>query len=455
MQFFKSSIYIILYLYALYSNVYCDETDTLDDVTPSTEELESIYSFFYKSTEKDFSSEKSTAQAKTNDQFAIQSYNCKELNGQNTQEAIFYKRLITILLSNLAIQRIDDKVIGILNIEASSSQFEYLQNFVNGQGSIREVDRILDNVIKQPDYTMYHYMADMSHYLLSEHLMNYLLIMKEHWDITIISLVVISSFMILRRQRWSRGLIIFLLIDVIFIISFFLTWWRLIQEAEIKLMAAQAQFVEMPIACQPHKMGLWDKMVASFSSTNDCEKYYESIMTNPRLQVTPAYALTYFLSTVILQPVSYCGLVISEFIDNATSKLNFVYKIPIMIILYLTVCLLIILVPLFLWISFGGSINFGIGPFLNFGIKGKTNSNEKQERIERIYEDISPKKKLKDSKKMKQILSKQQDKADPAGGDAGIDIHNLNEKRIKCKCENKNADESMEYEEKEEKDNDC
>jgi len=27
---------------------------------------------------------------------------------------------------------------------------------------------------------MYHYMADMSHYLLSEHLMNYLLIMKEH-----------------------------------------------------------------------------------------------------------------------------------------------------------------------------------------------------------------------------------------------------------------------------------
>jgi len=40
-------------------------------------------------------------------------------------------------------------------------------------------------------------------------------------------------------------------------------------------------------------------------------------------------------------------------------------------------------VPFFL---FGGSINFGIGPFLNFGIKGKTNSNEKQERIERIYE---------------------------------------------------------------------
>lgn len=57
-----------------------------------------------------------------------------------------------------------------------------------------------------------------------------------------------------------------------------------------------------------------------FTATNDCEKYYETIMTNPRLQVTPALALTHFLSTAIFQPVSYFGLVISEFVDNATGK---------------------------------------------------------------------------------------------------------------------------------------
>lgn len=39
--------------------------------------------------------------------------------------------------------------------------------------------------------------------------------------------------------------------------------FSILQEAEIKFMAAQAQFAEMPIACQPHKMSLWDKMVAS------------------------------------------------------------------------------------------------------------------------------------------------------------------------------------------------
>lgn len=57
-----------------------------------------------------------------------------------------------------------------------------------------------------------------------------------------------------------------------------------------------------------------------FSATNDCEKYYETIMMNPRLQVTPAFALTHFLSTSIFQPLSYLGLVISEFVDNATSE---------------------------------------------------------------------------------------------------------------------------------------
>ncbi|XP_050451313.1 uncharacterized protein LOC126851411 isoform X1 [Cataglyphis hispanica] len=450
MQPFKTLIYIVLYLCALYCYVYCDETNTFNDVTPSTDELQNIHSFFYLS-EDDFSSP--AVQTKKNGQSAmVQSYSCKELDEQNIQGAIFYKRLIAVLLSNFAIQRVNDKLIGTLNMEASFSQFEYLQNFVDGQGSIREVDRILDNVIKQSDYTTSHYMTEMSYYLnlLSEHMMNCLLIMKEHWDITIISLIVISSFMVLRRQKWSRSLIIFLLIDVIFLISFFITWWRLIQEAEIKLMAAQAQFAEMPIACQPHKMGLWDKMVTSLFSTNDCEKYYESIMTNPRLQVTPAYALTYFLSTVIFQPLSYFGLVISEFIDNATNKLNFFYKIPIITALFLTICICIILFPLFL---LGGSIKFGIGPFFKFGIKGNKNSDKRQERIDRIYEDTSFTKRLKDSEMMKQISLRQQDK-DPAGGDASIDVHHLSEKHIKCKCENKNADESMECEERE-KDNDC
>ncbi|XP_071582800.1 uncharacterized protein [Temnothorax nylanderi] len=451
MHVLQLSIYIVFHLCVLFLNVHCQEADTFDDVTPdlATPELRNIHSFFYMSSEEDLSN--LAAETRKNEQSLsnamTQPCSCRELDERNTQEAIFYKRLIAILLSNLAIQRIDDGLIGTLNIEASSSQFEYLQNFVNGQGSIREVDRILNNAIKRSAYSACHYMAEASYYFnlftskASEYLMHYLLLMNEHWDITIIAFTLIASFIILRRQRWSRGLLIFLMIDVIFVISFFITWWRLIQEAEIKLMAAQAQFAEMPIACQPHKMSLWDKMwekIALFSSTNDCEKYYETIMTNPRLQVTPAFALTYFVTTTIFQPLSYFGLVMSEFIDNATSRLNFFYKFPVVIALFLSFCVCIILIP-FSWI--GGSINFGFGPFFKFGIKGRQNSNEKKERIERIYEETSPKMRLKDSEKMKQITSGQDN--DPAGGDTGTDIQ-PREKRKKYKCENKSGDGDVE-----------
>jgi len=84
------------------------------------------------------------------------------------------------------LQRINDRLIGTINMEISSSQFEYLQNFLNGQGSIREVDRILINVIKQSEYSTCHYMTEAFYYFnlfvnkTSEYLIYYVSFMKEH-----------------------------------------------------------------------------------------------------------------------------------------------------------------------------------------------------------------------------------------------------------------------------------
>ncbi|KAG5306561.1 CLCC1 protein, partial [Acromyrmex insinuator] len=454
MQFLQMSIYIVAYLCVFFLNVYCEK----DDVIPSTPELTEIQSFFYMFAKEDLTSP--VAEIEKNQSLTIsQSCSYREPDKRNTQETIFYKRLIAILLSKLKMQRIDDRLVGTLTIEVFSSELEYLQKFVNGQGSIREVDRILINAITGSEYSARDYMTEASYYfnlLLSktsenliyyispmEDLMYYMSLIKDRWDITIIFFIVIASFMILRRQKSSRGLLIFLVIDVIFVISFVINWWRLVQEAEIKLMAAQAKFREMPIACQPHKMNFWDKMYEWLSPTNNCEKYYETIMTNPRLQVTPAFVLTNLLTTIIFQPLTYLGLVISEFIDNATSKLNFFYKIPIILALFLSICICIILIP-FSWI--GGSINFGFGPFFKFGMKGRRNSNKNQgDRIERIYEEVSPKRRLKDSGKIKQIMLGQDN--DLAGGDA--DMHHLVRYK-KCQCEKK-ADGDAECIKKEEK----
>lgn len=89
-------------------------------------------------------------------------------------------------IDKFCLQRTDDRLSGTLSIEVSPSQLKYLQNFVEGQGSIREVDRILDNAIKQSEYSACHYMTEMSHYFhvfasdASEYFMYYLSLMKEH-----------------------------------------------------------------------------------------------------------------------------------------------------------------------------------------------------------------------------------------------------------------------------------
>lgn len=43
-------------------------------------------------------------------------------------------------------------------------------------------------------------------------------------------------------------------------------------------------------------------------------------MTNPKLKITPAFALSHFITTVILHPITHIGSIISVFIDNATGK---------------------------------------------------------------------------------------------------------------------------------------
>lgn len=100
------------------------------------------------------------------------------------------------------------------------------------------------------------------------------------------------------------------------------------------------KFSDIPISCQPDKMNLWHKFVSFFCkyigtlknalesychlsivvAKDDCEQYYETVMSNPKLKITPAFALSHFITTVVLHPVTHIGTVISGFINNATGN---------------------------------------------------------------------------------------------------------------------------------------
>ncbi|XP_031772428.1 chloride channel CLIC-like protein 1 isoform X2 [Apis florea] len=288
----------------------------------------------------------------------------KQANNYSSHEAIFYKRLINLLLSNIHIQNEDEvSITGILEIEISHSQMEILKNFHIHQTSLKEIDDIFSNTIRKPQYN---YMSGVTNILdiLHRGFRTILQTVQEHQDGTIIiftMLIVCSTF---RMITWGRRFPIFSIIQVIFILSFFMTWWQLIKEAEVKSIAAQMKFSEIPISCQPNKMSLWNKFV-SFFDNDDCEKYYETKMTNPKLKITPALALSHFLSTIILHPISHVGSTISIFINNATENLSWGQSWIMKLILFLCVCLVIVSIPFYLSRA---SFNLGLGPFFKLGI---------------------------------------------------------------------------------------
>lgn len=43
-------------------------------------------------------------------------------------------------------------------------------------------------------------------------------------------------------------------------------------------------------------------------------------MSNPKLKVTPAHALSHFITSVVLHPITHMGTIISHFISNATGN---------------------------------------------------------------------------------------------------------------------------------------
>ncbi|KZC12295.1 hypothetical protein WN55_03809 [Dufourea novaeangliae] len=288
----------------------------------------------------------------------------KEMDNFDSHEGIFYKRLISLLLSNIRIKEKNDILtVGILEIEVSHSQMQVLENLHTQKISLREVDEILSNAIRKPQYNV----TEAVHYfdVILKNFKMALKTIEDHPDGAIIIFVMLMVGVMLKTVTWGRRFSMFVIIQILFVLSFFMTWWQLIQEAEIKSFAEQMKFATVPISCQPDKMNMWDKIVAFVTSNEDCEKYYRVTMSNPTLKITPAYALSHFVTTVILHPITHMGTVVSGFINNATDSLPWAYAWLIRCILFSCVGCVIIVIPFCLT---GASFNLGLGPLLRFGI---------------------------------------------------------------------------------------
>lgn len=314
----------------------------------------------------------------------------KQIDNCQSHEAIFYKRLINLLVLNMNLKEEDDMlVVGTLEFEMSHAQMKILQNVQKQKVSLREVDEILSTTIKKPYHSMFNFMEFFS--TIWRSFLMTLRTIQHHPDAAILVFVMFMFGLMLRMIKHGRGIPIFIILQVIFVLSFLMTWWQLIQEAEIKSIAEQMKFSNIPIACQPDKMSMWDKFVSYLNFNDDCEKYHQAMMSNPKLKVTPAHALSHLLTTVILNPVIHMGTVISGFINNATDNIPWTYAWIVKIMLYFSIGIVIVLLPI--CVS-GASINLGVGPLLRFGIDyhrkhRKGNSLEYENKREPV-QDIPP-----------------------------------------------------------------
>ncbi|XP_033335233.2 uncharacterized protein LOC117225657 isoform X1 [Megalopta genalis] len=305
--------------------------------------------------------------------------NCvKPVDNSENQAAIFYKRLINMMLLNMNIkQESDVLLVGTLEIIMTPTQMEILKNFHTQPASLREVDEILSMTIIKPSDNLYRLdsVADflgeqferfgMAFQTVLEHIGMAFWSVWKHPDVLPFLSVLLLIGLTLRMIRYGHGISMFILIQIIFVVSFLMTWWNLIQEAEIKAMAEQMKFSNIPISCQPDKMTIWDKFVSFLSANDDCEKYHQAMMSNPKLKVTPAHALSHLFSTVTLQPIIHMGTAVSGFITNATDDLPWLYGWLVKCLLFLCVGIVIIMLPIFLS---GGFVDFGMGPLFKFAI---------------------------------------------------------------------------------------
>ncbi|OAD59484.1 hypothetical protein WN48_09006 [Eufriesea mexicana] len=391
MKYSSKFLFILIHLFVIILIVDCEDESYFED-TINDEEFINPHSFFFDKQSKtmiediEVNSVKDVAEYSIVARNNLKSYN--QINNCNSHEAIFYQRLINLLLSNVYIQNQNDvSITGVLEISISHSQIETLRNFHTHKMSLREVDEILSNIIKKPKN---YYTFGVKHIsgMLYKAFHSILKILQDHPDGFLILSVMIMVGLTFRKIAQGHRLPIFGLIQIILLLSFFITWWQLIKEAEIKSTAEQIKFSKIPISCEPDKMNMWDKIVAFFYG-DDCEQYYRTMMSNPKLKITPALALSHFVSTVIFHPITHIGTVISVFISNVTDNLPWTYRWIIICMLFLCIGSVIIMIPLILC---GASFNLGLSGFgISFAQTNRTgNSLENVQKRDPVQVILQP-----------------------------------------------------------------
>ena len=138
-----------------------------------------------------------------------------------------------------------------------------------------------------------------------------------------------------------------------------------------------------------------------------CEAYYEALLVNPILEVTPITALTEMVSQFVLRPLNVLGQHLGNFYANLLEPLPWVWKLPVLLVAT-TIIVIVIL------IAFRYKLNFGFNLFCLEPTSYKSLSqSEESKQVKRGFTNYLPrglnflkKKKMKKREKFQKISKK-------------------------------------------------
>nr|CAD7433220.1 unnamed protein product [Timema monikensis] len=127
--------------------------------------------------------------------------------------------------------------------------------------------------------------------------------------------------------------------------------------AEIRQYVFQKKHTEVPIQCRPpSELGFWDWLTYGYEQNLDiCQKYYENIMLDPGIHVSPHLVLAEMMSTFVLHPASALGNAVGTFSKGVLGNLPWGLNYLVLLISYIAIIVLIIVV---LALIFGCHIRF-------------------------------------------------------------------------------------------------
>ncbi|KAG8034246.1 hypothetical protein G9C98_001330 [Cotesia typhae] len=134
-------------------------------------------------------------------------------------------------------------------------------------------------------------------------------------------------------------------------------------------------------------MTWWDKLWTAMNSGEECKKYYEGMMENPFLQVTPAQAMSHMIATCVMTPASMIGNALGDFVNNSTRHLWFPVQIIVAPLLIIGIIIIFIMI---LIVLAGGTLSWGFGPFSIFSIRRATDSRRDRNLLSTDRQPIQP-----------------------------------------------------------------